>query len=61
MFKRSENVKTVVSDYLSRYDREQLPCLSLPKRLGSPAREYDGNILAPLEGQYYAIGLAKQV
>ena len=46
------NVDTIVLLSLNRYVREQLLSLSLRWRLGGPACECNGDVLAPLERQF---------
>ena len=48
----------VVPDFLSRYDREQLPSILLHKRLGRPASNCDGDVRAKWECQYSSTGLS---
>ena len=59
MFKRSENVDTIVPNHLSRYNRKQLSRLSLHERLGSPACVVSraSAILAPLQCRRCSTGV----
>ena len=60
-FSLRSNVDTLVPDNLNRYNRKQIPCLSLCKRLGSTSSSWARDVVASLQCQYYSTGPFKQV
>ena len=62
-FSLRSNVNSTVPDNLNRYDRKQLPRLSLREMLSSPACIVSraSEVLASLQCQYYSTGFFKQI